>query len=84
MVEEDLLHLKMELVAALKSRHLHMVMLEAEEASLEDNEAKEEEKNFDASNVTKKDINPTSVQKMVVLIREMLLFLQLKEKNIRF
>ena len=34
-VEEDLLHLKMELVAALKSRHLHMVMLEAEEAGLE-------------------------------------------------
>ena len=53
MVEEDLLHLKMELVAALKSRHLHMVMLEAEEAGLEDKEAEAEEKNFDASNVTK-------------------------------
>ena len=59
----------MELVAALKSKHLHMVMLEADEAGLEDKEAEAEEENFDASNVTKKDINPMTVQKIVVLIR---------------
>ena len=53
MVDEYLMHLKMELVAALKSRHLHLVMLEAEEVALEDKEAEAEEKNFDASNVTK-------------------------------
>ena len=61
-----------------------MVMLEEKEASLEDKEAETEEENFDASNVTKKDINPMTVQKMVVLIRKMLLLLQLKEKNIIF
>ena len=42
-VEEDLLHLKMELVEALKSKNLHLVMREAEEASLEDKEAETEE-----------------------------------------
>ena len=52
-VEEDLLHLKMDLVVALKSRHLHMVMLEAEEVGLEDKEAEAEEEKSDASNVTK-------------------------------
>ena len=52
-VEEDILHLKMELVAAIKRKHLHMVMLEAEEAGLEGKEAETEEEKFDASNVTK-------------------------------
>ena len=84
MVEEDLLHLKMELVAALKSRHLHLVMLEAEEVGLEDKEVEVEENKFDAPNVMEQDINPMTVQKMVVPIIEMLLLLQLKKKNIRF
>ena len=52
-VEEDLLHLKMELVVALKSRHLHLVMLQEEQDGIEDKEPEAKEMNFDASNVTK-------------------------------
>ena len=51
MVEEDLLHLKMELVTTLKRRNLHMVMLEVVEVGLEDKEVEVEENNFDAPNV---------------------------------
>ena len=40
------------MVVALGSEHLHMVMLEAGEACLEDKEVKPEEDNFDASSVT--------------------------------
>ena len=82
MVEEYLMHLKMELVTALRSSNIHIMMLKEEEASLDDKKVEAGENNFDASNVTKKDINPMTVQKIVVIIREMLLLLLLKENNI--
>lgn len=53
MGEEDLPHLRMELITTLRNRHLHMVMLDAEEAGLEDKEAEAEEEKFDVSNVTR-------------------------------
>lgn len=43
----------MKLVVALGSKHLHMVMLEAGEACLEDKEVEAEEENFDPSSVTR-------------------------------
>ena len=52
-VEEDLLHLRVKLVVALGSKHLHMVMLEVGEACLEDKEVETEEENFYVSSVTR-------------------------------
>ena len=59
MVEEDLLHLKLELAVALDNIHLQMVMLEVEEDFLE-----VEEENSDDTNVTNRDIDPMNVLRM--------------------
>ena len=64
MVEEDLLHLKLELATSLDIRHLHMVMLEAKEVFLEEEEAEVEEENSDVTNVTNWDTDPMNVLRM--------------------
>ena len=45
------MHLRVKLVVALGNKHLHMVMLEAGEACLEDKEVEAEEDNFNDSSV---------------------------------
>ena len=61
MVEEDLLYLKLELIASLDNRHLQTVMLEAEEVFLEEEEAEvEEEASLEAA------LGSTCVQGVVV------------------
>ena len=75
MVEEDLLHLKLELVAALDNRHIQMVMQEAEEDFLEEEEAEVEEENLDVTNVTNRDTDPMNVLRMRGQTKEMPLLL---------
>ena len=75
MVEEDLLHLKLELGATLDNRHIQMVMLEVGEAFLEEEEAEEEEENPDVTNVKNWDTYPMNVLRMRVQTKEMPLLL---------
>jgi hypothetical protein len=66
-LEEDLLHLKLELAVALDSKHLQMVMLEEKEFFLEE----EEEENSDVTNVTNWDTEPMNVLRMRGQTKEM-------------
>ena len=64
MVEEDLLHLKLELATTLDNKHLQMVMMVAEEAFLEEEEVEVEEDNSNVTNVTNWETNPMHVLRM--------------------
>ena len=75
MVEEDILHLKLELATTLDNRHLQMVMLEAKEVFPEEEEAEVEEDNSDITNVTNWDTNPMNILRMRGQTKEMLLLL---------
>ena len=73
MVEEDLLHLKLEITATLDSRHLQMVILEVEEVFPEE---EVEEENPDVTNVTNWDTDPMNVLRIRGQTKEMPLLLR--------
>ena len=76
MLEEDILHLKLDLATTLDNKHLQMVMLEAEEVFLKEEEAEVEEENSDVKNVTNCDTNPMNVLRMDRQTKEIPLFLR--------
>ena len=82
-VEEDLQHQEMELVAAHLNMHTQKVMQMAEEIPTEEEEAEVEEEKWDVTDVTNWDIEPMNAQRkrMWVQFREMKLLLRLENKQ---